>query len=49
MEANQEKMRAYGESVKSMDDALKELIQKALEAQNAIQQSQNQARTRILG
>ncbi|GHU32784.1 hypothetical protein AGMMS50256_23480 [Betaproteobacteria bacterium] len=49
MEADQEKMRAYGESVKSMDDALKELIQKTLEAQNAVQQAQNQARTRILG
>ena len=49
MEADQEKMRAYGESVKSLDDGLKELIQKALEAQNAIQQTQNQARSRILG
>jgi hypothetical protein len=49
MEADQEKMRAAGEAVKNLDDGLKELIQKALSAQDAIQQGQNQARLKILG
>jgi hypothetical protein len=49
MEADQEKMRAAGEAVKNLDDGLKELIQKLLSGQDAIQQAQNQARVKILG
>jgi hypothetical protein len=48
MEADQEKMRAVRESVKNLDEALHALIQKSLDAQNNIQASTNQARTRIL-
>ena len=48
MEADQEKMRAVRDSIKSLDDALRDLIRKSLDAQNDIQASTNQARTRIL-
>jgi hypothetical protein len=48
MEADQEKMRAMRDSLQSLNEALRELIQKSLAAQNDIQASTNQARTRIL-
>ena len=48
MEADQEKMRSTRESMKSFNDALSELIQKSLSSQESIQQSKNQATTRIL-
>jgi hypothetical protein len=49
MEADQEKMRSMRDSLKDLDEALKELIQKSLAAQDSIQQAQNQARAKILG
>jgi hypothetical protein len=49
MQADQEKMREMRDSLKNLDEGLKELIQKALAAQDSIQQAQNQARTKILG
>jgi hypothetical protein len=49
MEADQEKIRAMRDSVKDLDDSLRDLIQKTLSAQDAIQQAQNQARSKILG
>jgi cysteinyl-tRNA synthetase len=48
MEADQEKMRAVRDSIKNLDETLRELIRKSLAAQNDIQASTNQARTRIL-
>jgi len=48
IEADQEKMRAVRESVKNLDEGLRDLIHKALAAQNDILASTNQARTRIL-
>jgi hypothetical protein len=49
MEADQERMRALRDSLKSLDDSLTELIQKSLSSADAIQQSMNQARAKILG
>ena len=49
MQADQEKMRAVRDSIKDFNEALRELIQKALAAQNAVQESTNQTRSRILG
>ncbi|MCL2029302.1 MAG: hypothetical protein FWG97_02655 [Deltaproteobacteria bacterium] len=48
MEADQEKMRAVRESVKNLDEGLRDLIRKSLAAQQEIQASTNQARARIL-
>ncbi len=48
MEADQEKMRAMRDSLKDLNDGLKELIQKSLSSAENIQQSKNQATTRIL-
>jgi hypothetical protein len=48
MEADQEKMKAVRESIRNLDEAMHALIQKSLAAQNDIQASTNQARTRIL-
>jgi flagellar motility protein MotE (MotC chaperone) len=48
LEADQEKMRAVRESIKNLDETLREVIRKSLAAQNDIQASTNQARTRIL-
>ena len=48
MEADQETMRALRESIKDLNDALKELIQKSLSSSDNIQQGRNQALTRIL-
>ena len=47
-DAEQEKMRAVRDSLRDLNEALRELIQKSLSAQNDIQASINQARTRIL-
>jgi hypothetical protein len=47
-DADQEKMRAVRDSVKNLDEALRDLIRKALAAQNDIAASTNQARTKIL-
>jgi hypothetical protein len=48
MEADQEKMRTMRDSIKDFNDGLKELIQKSLASADSIQQSRNQAMTRIL-
>jgi len=37
------------DSLKSLEDALRELVQKMLSTMDAIQQSTNQTRTKILG
>jgi hypothetical protein len=49
MDADIEKMRSDIESLRSFNQAFSEIIQKALSSQEAIQQSMNQARTKILG
>lgn len=48
-DANIERSRAMSDSLKSLEDALRELIQKMLSTMDAIQQSTNQTRTKILG
>lgn len=48
MEADQERMRATRDSLKDLNDGLKELIQKSLSSAESIQQGRNQATTRIL-
>lgn len=48
-DANIERSRAMSESLKALEDALRELIQKMLSTMDAIQQSTNQTRTKILG
>jgi hypothetical protein len=48
MEADQEKMRALRDTFKDLDETLLALIQKSLAAQNDMQSSNNQGRTRIL-
>lgn len=49
IQAEIEMLRASTEEVNELIDALREVVDKATNAQNAIQQSENQARTRILG
>lgn len=49
MEADQERMRASRDALKSINDGLSELIQKSISTQDAIQQNMNQTRSRILG
>jgi hypothetical protein len=49
MDADQEKLRDMRNALKDLDEGLKDLLQKALAAQDSIQQTQNQARTKILG
>ena len=49
MEADQERMRASRDALKSINDSLSELIQKSISTQDAIQQNMNQTRSRILG
>lgn len=49
IQAEIEMLRASTEEVNELIDALREVVDKASSAQNAIQQSENQARTRILG
>lgn len=48
-DANIERSRAMSDSLKSLEDALRELVQKMLSTMDAIQQSTNQTRTKILG
>lgn len=48
MEADQERMRATRDSLKDLNDGLKELIQKSLSSAESIHQGRNQATTRIL-
>ena len=48
MEADQEKLRSMSDTMRELNDGLKELIQKSLSSQESIQQSKNQATTRIL-
>ena len=49
LEADAERMRATQEQLSRIDDALRELLQKARSTQDAIQQNMNQTRARILG
>ena len=49
MEADVERMRAQQDALKSLAESLQAVIQKALSTQDAIQQSMNQARTKIMG
>lgn len=49
MEADQERMRASRDALKSINDSLSEVIQKSISTQDAIQQNMNQTRSRILG
>ena len=49
IQAEIEMLRASTEEVNELIDALREIVDKATSAQDAIQQSENQARTRILG
>ena len=49
LEADAERMRATQEQLSRIDDALKELLQKARSTQDTIQQNMNQTRARILG
>lgn len=49
IQAEIEMLRASTEEVNELIDALREVVDKATSAQDAIQQSENQARTRILG
>lgn len=49
LQAQQEQIRAMNDQLDSLDQALKELVQKALDTQNAIQENMNQTRTKILG
>lgn len=49
IQAEIEMLRASTEEVNELIDALREVVDKATSAQNTIQQSENQARTRILG
>ena len=48
MEADQEKMRALRDTIKDLNDGMKELIQKSLSSAENIQQGKNQAMSRIL-
>lgn len=47
-EAEIEVMRAHADQIDSLSDAMKQVIQKALSAQEAIMESTNQTRTKIL-
>lgn len=49
MDADIERARAQTDALKSLEDSLRELIQKMLSTMDAIQQSSNQTRTKILG
>ena len=42
-------MRAYMTQLDSLKDALKAVLQKSIQTQNELQQSNNQTRARILG
>lgn len=49
LEGDVERIRAQQQSLESLDESLKTLIQKAISSQDAIQQNINQTRTKILG
>ncbi len=49
LDADIEGLRAMIDTLKSSEDAFKEIIQKALQTQDAIQQNVNQTRTKIIG
>ncbi|NCD25483.1 MAG: type III secretion system protein [Deltaproteobacteria bacterium] len=49
MDADIERARAQTDALKSLEESLRELIQKMLSTMDSIQQSTNQTRTRILG
>jgi outer membrane murein-binding lipoprotein Lpp len=49
LEADAERMRATQEQLSRIDDALREVLQKARSTQDAIQQNMNQTRAKILG
>lgn len=49
LQAKEEKIKAMTDQLESLDQSLKELVQKALSTQNAIQENINQTRTKILG
>jgi hypothetical protein len=48
MEADQEKIKAMRDNLNSLNEALREVIQKAIASMEGIQQARNQATTRIL-
>lgn len=49
LQAEQERMKAMQDTLDSLQQALKETLQKALSTQDAIQENMNQTRTKILG
>lgn len=49
MDADIERARAQTDALKSLEESLRELIQKMLSTMDSIQQNTNQTRTRILG
>ena len=49
LHAQEEEIKAMTDQLESLDQSLKELVQKALSTQNAIQENINQTRTKILG
>jgi len=49
LEADAERMRATQEQLSRIDDALRDLLQKARSTQDTIQQNINQTRAKILG
>lgn len=49
LQAKEEQIKAMTDQLESLDQSLKELVQKALDTQNAIQENMNQTRTKILG
>lgn len=49
LHAEEERIKAMTDQLESLDQSLKELVQKALSTQNAIQENMNQTRTKILG
>ena len=49
LEAEQEQIRTMMEQTKQTNEALRDLVAKAQEFANAMQQNMNQTRTKILG
>lgn len=49
LHAQEEQIKAMTDQLESLDQSLKELLQKALSTQDAIQENINQTRTKILG
>lgn len=48
-DANIEQLRSMSDALRSLEESFKEVIQKSLSVQEAIQQNTNQTRTKILG